>query len=131
MAQGNYDHPSYITRQMDNLGATTAAANGTSLMGAYPMDVRLRRITALVKTAGATAGAYIYPMILTGTVTTTLGTLTMGTSTANTVVQLADVNTLLPTGSLLFMKNGTDTANVDIMTIELHGDPVTGTWTGP
>lgn len=131
MAQGNYDHPSYITRQMDNLGATTAGANGTSLVSGYPMDERLRRFTATVLTAGTTAGTYLYPMIITGTTTTTLGTMTMGTSAANTVVQLADVNTLLPTGSVLFMKNGTDATGKSIVVIELHGDPTTGTWGAP
>ena len=131
MAQGNYDHPSYITRQMDNLGATTAGANGTSLITVYPMDERIRRISAVVLTAGATAGTYLYPMILTGTTTTTLGTMTMGTSTANTVVQLADVNTLLPTSSLLFVKNGTDATGKSSVTVELHGDPTTGTWGAP
>jgi hypothetical protein len=133
MAQGNYDHPSYVARQMDNLGPVTAGANGTSLVGGYPMDMRLRRMSATVVTAGTSAGAgnAIYPMILTGTVTTTLGTFTMGTLAANTVVALPDVNTLLPTGSLFFAKNGTDATGKSILVAEMHGDPLTGTWGTP
>ena len=131
MAQGNYDHPSYTARQMDNLGVTTAGANGTSVMAAYPMDMRIRRISALVVTAGTTAGAFLYPMAFNGTVTTTMGTVTLTTNTANSVIQLADVNTLLPTGALLGFKNGTDATGKAIVTVELHGDPLTGTWSPP
>lgn len=131
MAQGNYDHPSYIARQMDNLGVTTAGANGTSIMATYPMDMNVRRMSALVVTAGTTAGAFLYPMIFTGTTTTTLGTITLTTNTANSVIQLADVNTLIPTGSLFGFKNGTDATGKAIMTVEIHGNPLTGTWAAP
>jgi hypothetical protein len=133
MAQGNYDHPSYITRVMDVLGPTTAGANGTSFLLGYPTGMRIRRVSAAVKTAGtsATTGNVIMPMILTGTVTTTLGTMTIGTSTANTIVQLADVNATLPVGSLLFFKNGTDASGVSNLVMETHLDPLLGTWGAP
>lgn len=132
MATGQYDHPTFLTRQMNDC-ATVAGANGTSILAAYPMDVNVRRLTASVVTAGTSAGAgnAIYPMILSGTTTTTLGTFTMGTLTANSVVQLPDVNTLLPAGSLLFFKNGTDATGKSALGIEIHGNPLTGTWGTP
>jgi len=132
LAQGNYDHPSYITRQMNDC-ITVAGASGTTVLAAYPMDVNIRRLSAAVLTAGTSAGAgnAIYPMILNGTTTSTLGTFTLGTLTANSVVQLPDVNTLLPTGSILFFKNGTDATGKAALGIELHGNPLTGTWGTP
>ena len=147
MATGNYDHPSYITTQFMNLGVNTAGANGTSAGWGFSSDLRVRKFTAEVRTAGTSAtsgnsailiyigtsvaGYNLQPVVLTTTTTTaTLGTLALGSSTANTVVTSTDMNARLVTGGLLQMKNGTDATGVYAVTLEYHLDPA-ATWTGP
>ena len=101
MPQGNYDHPSYLTRQYDFIGKTTAGANSlqTALYAAYPNAIRLRNAAALVNVAGtsATTGNAVQVLCIgtctqistagvqtVGTGTTTLGSIVLGTSAANT-----------------------------------------------
>lgn len=147
MAQGNYDHPSYLTRQALILGATTAGASGTSGSFSFISDMRVRKFSAAVRTAGTTTGAasavaLIYigtsvsgynlnPVVLTTVTTTaTVGTLTLGTSVANAVSTSTDMNALLKAGGLLQMKNGTDATSVASVVLEAYIDPA-GQWTGP
>ena len=146
MAQGNYDHPSYITTQFMNLGVTTAGASGTSGGWGFSSDLRVRKFTADVRTAGTSAtsgnsailiyigtsvsGYNLQPVVLTtNTTTATLGTLALGSSTANTVATSTDMNARLVAGGLLQLKNGTDATGVAAITLEYHLDPG-ATWTG-
>ena len=130
---GNYDHPSYITHQMDNLGKSTAASAGTSLQVAYPSNVRIRNASFVVNTAGltATAAVSLYASNQAVTTTTLLGTLTLGTSTANTVTTIGDLNYALTNTNFIFLKNSADSAIVVTPTLEVHIDPNGGTWSGP
>jgi hypothetical protein len=147
MAQGNYDHPSYITRQQLQLGATTAGANGTSGGFGFVSDMRLRKAALTVRTAGTSAGAgngVIFLCVGTAisgfgsgagfTLTTNTGTTTiqaitaLGSSAAGSVVTTPDMNTTIKAGSVLYMKNGTDATGVAQVTVEAHLDP-TATWT--
>ena len=152
MAQGEINHPSYVTRQMLNL--RTAANSATDL--SFPFDVRIRNAVATVNVAGTVAankqsvialGTSIqFPNVTvangigtaTGTVTavttntstTTLGSLTAGTSTAGSNFQTGDMNARLPQGQVLQLANA-DATGVVTWSIEYYIDPVTGNWTGP
>jgi hypothetical protein len=148
-AQGNYDHPSYLTRQAIGLGVSTAGANGTSGGHAFISNMRLRKVAVTVRTAGTSAttgnslnlmclGTYLsgYATGLTGTaLTTTTGTNTLaqialGSTGALTVTTSTDINVNILAGSVLFYKNGTDATGVCDAIAEMYLDPQ-ATWTGP
>jgi hypothetical protein len=149
MAQGNYDHPSYLTRQSLNLGATTAGNAGSSGSITFISDMRVRKMAASVRVAGTSAGAgnsanlmyvgtivtgYATGLIGTGLTTTTgtntVGTIALGSTAAYTVTTSTDMNTKLVAGGVLFIKNGTDATGTVNMTLEAYIDPQ-GQWTGP
>ena len=145
--QGNYDNPSYLTRQQINLGVTTAGANGTSTPFGFISDMRIRKAALTVKTAGTSSGAgngVIFLCVgtcITGfstgvgfTLTTNTGTTTilaitaLGSGTANTSVASADMNTRIQAGSVILCKNGTDATGVAQVTLEAYIDPE-ASWT--
>jgi hypothetical protein len=147
MAQGNYDNPSYLTRQQINLGATTAGANATSGGFSFISDMRIRKASYTVRTAGTSSGAGNGVILLcvgtcitgftTGvgfTLTTNTGTTTicaitaLGSSTAQSVSVSTDCNTRIVAGSALYFKNGTDATGVAQVTVEAYIDPE-GSWT--
>ena len=145
MAQGNYDHPSYLTRQTLVMDTTTAGASGTSGVLAMPYNVRLRKAVAVVRTAGTSAGAGNAAQILyvgtsvqgftgtaltTTTTTATLGSISLGTSAAGVTGTSTDMDALCINGGQLFIKNGTDATGVAKVTIEYYIDP-SAVWTGP
>jgi hypothetical protein len=149
MAQGNYDHPSYLARQAINLGISTAGANGTSGGISFISDMRVRKVAATVRTAGTSAAAgnaciltyvgtvvtgyatgLIGTALTTTTGTTALGTIALGSTAAYTVTTSSDFNTKLVAGGTLIMKNGTDATGVYNPVVEMYIDPQ-GTWTGP
>lgn len=138
MATGAYDHPTYLTRQMFSMGTTTAGANGTSGRAAWPSDMRVRKITAVLATAGTATthtvsllsigtivtGYNLSPVALTtSTATNTVGTLTLSTGTANAVLTSTDMNTLILAGTALFLKNGADATGVAAVVAEMNIDP--------
>jgi hypothetical protein len=126
MAQGNYDHASYLTRQMTPFGKTTAGANGTSLVTSFPSAVRLRNISATITTAGTSTNPGSKLDVFVGTAS--VGTIATGTLTANAVATSGDLNTLVAANTNIFFKNGTDATCVAVIGAELHIDPSTGTW---
>ena len=131
MASDNYNHPSYITRQMEICGKTTAGASGTTLLGGFPTAMRVRRMSALVTVAGTSAvtGAFLQPYAYDGTSTyTATGSIATGSSAVNAVVTSADLNFLVPANAALYVKNGTDASAVAIVTAEIHLDPTNGSW---
>jgi hypothetical protein len=147
MPQGNYDHPSYIVRQQIQLGNTTAGANGTSGGFSFLSDMRLRKASLTVRTAGTSAttgNGVIFLCVGTAisgfgsgagfTLTTSTGTTTiqaitaLGSSAAGVVATTPDMNTTIKAGSVLYMKNGTDATGVANVTVEANIDPL-GTWT--
>jgi len=150
MAQGSYDHPSYLTRQQIGLGINTAGANGTSSGRAFNSDMRIRNTTVCVRTAGTSAaggnafnlmclGTYVTGFgtgggfgtnLTTHTGTNTINSLALGSQTAFSVSTTGDLNFRLMAGSVLFVKNGTDATGVYDVTLEAYLDPE-ATWTGP
>jgi hypothetical protein len=149
MAQGAVDHPSYLTRQAISLGITTAGANGTSGGFSFISDMRIRKVSATVRTAGTSAGSGNQVQLLcvgtcytgfstgamgtaitTNTGTTTLGFVALGSTAAYTVTTSSDFNVRLQAGSTLVMKNGTDATGVAAIVMEAYLDP-SATWTGP
>lgn len=149
MAQGSYDHPSYLARQAIGLGVSTAGANGTSGGKAFISDMRVRKMSAVVRVAGTSVGAgnscnllYIgtvvtgYATGLIGTAlttttgTNTVGTVALGSTAALTVTTSTDMNTKLVAGGTLVYKNGTDATGTFDATVEMYIDPQ-GAWTGP
>lgn len=125
------------------MGKSTAGANGTSGGQAFVSDMRVRKMTCLVNTAGTTAGnncilfgigtvvsGYnLTPQVLTtNTGTFTLGSVVLTTNTVNAVVTSTDMNARVLAGTPLFLKNGTDISGVFTCNLETHLDPL-ATWT--
>lgn len=145
-ASGMYDHPSYLTRQSIGLGINTAGAAGTSGGRTFISDMRVRKMSVAVRTAGTSTAHAINLMMIgtmvtgfagatgftltTATGTQTVGTVTIGTGAAFTTTTSTDMNTRIMAGSVLFLKNGADVVGVDDITLEAYIDPE-GSWTGP
>lgn len=125
MPQGNYDHPAYLARHMVS-GITVAGASGTSGHMSFPVAVRLRNAAATVRVAGTSAagGNSVNFFVGTGSV----GTIALGTGALGANGTAGDMNTLIPVGTVLAFKNGTDATGVAFVECELHIDPTTGTW---
>lgn len=148
-ASGAYDHPSYLVRQQIGLGASTAGANGTTGSRSFLSDMRVRKGSAVVRTAGTSVGAgnslnvvcvgtvvtgYLTGNVGTGLTTTTgtntVLTIALGSTAAYTVTTSTDCDTMVKAGSVLFLKNGTDATGVADMTLEMYLDPLSN-FTGP
>lgn len=145
MGQGDYTHPSYLARQHAEFGPTIAGANGTSGHAAYPSNIRLRQIIAAISVAGTVGtnvaailqavGTGIMQYTSTGVTTSTgtvaLGTISYGTAgnTIGVIGTLADINTMIPAGSVISAKNGADATAVTNIVAEYYLDPG-ASWTG-
>lgn len=124
-----YDHPSFLTRQCELVGVTTAGANGTSSGGlVFPWDINVHTVLAVVKTAGTSAGAGNQAILLAGTAT--LGSVALGTNTAGYVGTSGDLATKVTAGTPLYIKNGTDATGVCWVNIEWNAAPDTATFVG-
>lgn len=140
---GPIDHPSFLTRQ--HLQLATVAGNGSVSNGLQmPWAIRVRTITANVRTAGTSTG-YGVALIAIGTctqsmggtpvvstATATLASVTLSTNTANqpATAASADANTLVNQGCVLALKNlGTDATGVASVVAEWSLDPVNSVWT--
>jgi hypothetical protein len=124
MAQGNYDHPSYLTRQMVQLGRTTAGATGTSAYFGAVSNFVVRKVALTVQIAGTAATT---STVLSGT--TSIGTIAItSAAVAGTVFTSADLNTLVTAGNALSIKNGADATHVVQAVAEAYLD-VQATWT--
>lgn len=123
MAQGGYDHPSYLTRQMIPLG-TQAAGAGTSARRTFPSDMRVRRVVGVVVTAG-TQTAW-NATILNGT--SSIGTISFGgTAAVGALGTSGDCNSTLTAGSVLSISTLLEATGVATFTAEMHLDPA-ATW---
>lgn len=144
-SQGNYDHPSYLTRQAVDMDVTTAGANGTSATCSFISDMRVRKASVTVRVAGTSAAGgnavnLIYigtsvqgftgTALTTTTTTATLGTIALGSSAAGVVGTSSDMDALLKAGGVLALKNGTDATGTAKVMLEIYLDP-SATWTGP
>ena len=153
MSQGNYDHPSYLTRQQIVLTKTTAGAGGTSLGGVFGIsNIRLRNAAGVVVAAGTVGtgasgeaiiqaqgtGIVQFPnaggtnALTTSTGVVALGTIGFGTGALTKwfTSTSGDMNALLPAGSQVFVTGGTDATIVSQVTLEAYLDPA-AVWTGP
>lgn len=148
MAEGNYDHPSYVTRQILEVVSSAGAANISGYKG-FISDLRLRKVAAVVRVAGTSSGTgnsanLIYVgtsytgygtlggtnTLTTNTTTNTLCTFALGSSAAGAYSTSTDVNARLIAGGYLAIKNGTDATGTASLTLEINLDPG-ASWTGP
>ena len=152
MAQGNYDHPSYLTRQMmffqDNANSTTVVQ--------FPWDVRVRTVNVVVRIAGTvTTGqatviglgttvqfpnqgnTWVYgtatgtktsTATVTNTSTTTMGSVVVGTNSAGTGFSMGDLNFRLPAGQQMTIGPVGDATHSLHYQIEYYLDPVNASW---
>lgn len=125
MATGAYDHPAFLSRLFVGI-TTTAGASGTSGQIAFPTAMRLRNCQVTVRTAGSSATTGNKVDIFVGTAS--VGSVTNGTSAAGSTGTSGDLNTLVPAGTVIATKNGTDATGVAHVVMEMHIDPTTGTW---
>lgn len=133
MAQGQYDHPSYLTRQQIYLGRTTAGAAGTSVFFASPSAIRIRAFNANIFTAGTVVGtgvgaAGVAVALYNGTAIVG-GTISLSTNAKGVTGTSGDLNYTLPAGGTLSVVNGTDATFVADVRMEAYIDPA-GSWTG-
>lgn len=133
MGQGNYDHPSYLTRQQMVLGKTTAGAGGTSILATFPSAIRVRTLNAGIITAGTVVGtgvgaAGVAVSLYNGTAVVN-GTVSLSTNAKGVWGTTADLNYTIPAGGTLAIVNGTDATFVATVGIEYYLDPA-ATWTG-
>lgn len=128
MPQGNYDHPTYLTRQIRTvIQSTTAGANGTSAPGiSFPWDVNIHQAVCIVTTAGTATGHKA--IVLSGT--SSIGQVVLSTNTAGFVGTSGDIATKVTAGTLISAKNGTDATGTFRLDIEYNIAPDTGTWLG-
>jgi hypothetical protein len=120
MASASYNHPAYLAR-MNVTAISVAGASGTSGHLAFPFAVRLRNAVATVKTAGTSAGTGHKLDIYVGTAS--VGTIALNTLTAGQNGTTGDMNTLVPQGTVVALKNGTDATGVAQIMYEYHIDP--------
>lgn len=124
-----YDHPSYLTRQVVGLKGN-AGASGTSGYRSFPYAMKLRTIQATVQVAGTSTTLGNVAKIYSGT--TPLTTFTLGSSSAATTITSADLNVVIPQGTVMSVVTGTDATGLADFTMEMYLDPGTpATWSGP
>lgn len=122
-----YDAAAYTGRQVVNMSSVTGAA-GVSRFTVFT-DSLLFSFQATVQTAGTSvgAGAGLVATVISGTSTTTLGTLTLGSSTANTTVNLVATSAAggfpLIAGDRVILTQGTDATVVAVVCAELAIKP--------
>ncbi len=125
MAQGPYDHPTYLVRQFFPIGRTTAGNAGTNvaLQFSFPWAIRAKQLCAVVGTVGTDAASGYQLVYVDGTTTTTAGSLVLGTATANQRGTSSDLNATIPAGALCYIKNGgTDALAVASLGLVYHMD---------
>lgn len=125
MATGNYDHPAYLARMAVGI-TTTAGASGTSGQISFPSAMRLRNVSVTARVAGTSATTGHKVDLFVGTAS--VGTLALNTQAAGYVGTMGDLNTLVPVGTVIATKNGTDATGTCHVLMEMHIDPTTGAW---
>lgn len=129
MAQGNYDHPSYLTRQQLYPPKTAAGGASTNTLLAPPpvSNLRIRAVGLTAITTASLSSTYLFQLG-----TASVGQIIISTATIGQVLVSSDLNvTLLAgVGGVPFcLKNSADTASTFYPVIEAYLDPQ-ATWTG-
>lgn len=116
MANFNYDSPQYNVRQFTAFRLPATTASNPVLKYVTHCDMKIKRITGIVFTAGtnAAAGYGIYNG------TTSVGSITFGTGTANTVASLTQDISLSSAGWLEFRTLANSATMVTDMTVEFE-----------
>jgi len=124
-----YDNPTYISRDSASF-SSVAGASAVGCKFANFTNSIAYSATAIVQVAGTSAGAGAAAIIqlVSGTATTALGTLALGSSAANTVVTTTLTNVpggvaMLP-GDVLRAVNGTDATSTYVMVYEYQVAPI-------
>jgi hypothetical protein len=110
----------------------TAGNGGTSVAAqfSFPYAIRARQLQAIVGTVGTNSTAGSNLCFVSGTTTTTAGSLLTGTATAGSVLSSTDMNAAIPANALCYIQNaGTDALAVNRLFLHYHMDP-SGTWVG-
>ena len=128
MPQGNYDHPTYLARNVLKF-LTIAGANGTSGACVLPWAINVHQMSAVVVTAGTSATTGAQVQLLSGTTSVTSSTIALNTQTAGVSGTTGDLATVIPAGTLISIKNGTDATCVANVTVEYNISP-SATWVG-
>jgi len=127
MAQGPLDHPSYLTRQAEVFGKTTAGANTIQYATnglVFPYDVRVRNVIAVVGVAGTSAspGSAVI-LYCPGTSIQYPGqriTNNIGTNVAANGSAATTLTTNTTTTTLGFVALGTSTANTVLQSGDMN-----------
>lgn len=122
-----YDHPAYLVRQALPGGINTANTSFPAVI--VPYAAQAFSATFTITTAGTNAANNIWVINkISGTATTALGTATLGTSVAGTVVNkvlsTANGGAALLQGDQLVATKGTDQVAVSILSYELGVTPL-------
>lgn len=120
-----YDHPTFLTRQL--AGGIIGAAGSGAVQGRFlaAVKTRMKRVTSKVITAGTSAGHQINVVKVSGTATSTLGTVglsTNGTTFAGTLTFAGTAGDLLANDEVRFV-NGTDATGLALTAVEHHTLP--------
>jgi len=129
MAQGNYDHPSYLTRQQIYVGQVTGlSGTGSGCYFSPPgANLRVRKVCGVVATAGTGSAGTNALGIYFGTAS--VGSLAMGTTAVGSIVSSGDLNAVLYTGTAFqITKSSADATGVTNIIVECNIDPA-ASWT--
>lgn len=126
MASGRYDHPAYLARLACNMGVSAAGTTAQAGLIAFPWPIKIHTINAVVATAGTVTTAAV--ALMNGTAT--IGSVVVGTSTANSVVNsTADIAYTLPANTAVGLLYRLDATGVSRVLME-YSIATTGTWLG-
>lgn len=128
MATGAYDAPQYTVAEVFNL-TTTAGANTVQtqkFVAFAALQLKAVQATAITAGTSATTGHCAILKVITagGTTTTAVGTVALGTSSANVTTNTAFASTAtMAQGDILTITNGTDATGVIALAIEYRTQP--------
>ena len=118
-----YDHPNYLVRQEAPMGEIGGANQAYAKFMRF-QKFRLKRVFYEVTTAGTSAANNTQVINhIAGTVTTALGTMTAGTSAAQSQVQSAILNREVQSGDVIQLNQGADVTARGVVSYEFETLP--------
>jgi hypothetical protein len=117
-----YDHPNYIVRAEQSLGESTAGSGTVQTKFSRFQKFRLKSVAVTVTIAGSSAspGAAMTVSRISGTNTTSVGLVPLGTATAGAVVSSGPINALFASGDIMTLTNGTDGSSKGVIAVEFE-----------
>lgn len=123
-----YDHPNYITRREISMGETAAGSGTVHTKYANFQRLRLKSVQGVITVAGTSTspGHALTLRTITGTTTTSVGLLALGTGVAGAVVSSGALNLAVEPGTHLTLTNGTDGTGrcIPVFETEIFADAV-------